>query len=253
MVTVNVIVYDFQGTLVPDDNFTGRSQTDYGLEEIIVLGCNITPGGLTASQVGGLRWSEGLGKGSLSNITNNGTANYDASAYPGTANLYLTVQSGPSREYFKNYIRIIVEPSGTRMTRVNPNNVWHIQWTASAGIKLYYWLDPTNVSFKYLTFGEGSCPATSAWGIFSTQGPHPQNTFGEIMGGNIVMGCRVSGEDHAWVQVIPWDAGDGGFVWSIPTQYIDDTGTRNTFGSTQNHVPQVWSNGNATQSKGGHS
>jgi hypothetical protein len=45
----------------------------------------------------------------------------------------------------------------------------------------------------------------------------------------------------------------GSFTWSIPTQYIDDTATRNSFGSNQNHVSTYQASGYATQAKGGQS
>jgi hypothetical protein len=255
-VTVNVIVFDFEGVLAPKDGFSGRSTMYYGIEEKVDLDFETDPWSVTAGQAGGLEWTKGSESqpGTLSNVKiDYGTADYDAGATNGTVWLILTIKSGPSKGNWKGYQKDVVLPSGTRMTRVDPNHVWHEFNTASAGIKLYYWLDPTNVSFKYLTFGEDSCAPTPAWGVCSTMGSHSQNTFGAILGGHITNGCRVSAEDHAWCKVTPWNLGDGGWTWNIPTQYIDDTSTRHTFGGTQNHVSQVWANGNATQSKAGHS
>lgn len=250
-VTVNVIVFDFTGTLTPDDNFAGRSQTQYGLEETVALAFTTSPTGISASQAGGLEWTKHSGVGALSNAGDDGTADYDAKETVGNVKFRLTIKSGPSKGRYKQYDRTVIAPSGTRMTRTT-SNVWHINNTASAGIQLYYWLDPKEVSFRNLTFGEDSCPATPAWGVCSTIGGHAQNTFGAILDGNSSTGCRVSLPDHAWCKVTPWNAGDGGWTWNIPTQYIDDTSTRNTFGA-QSQVSRVWANGNATQSKGGHS
>jgi len=252
-ITIYVIVFDFDGVFTPYDDFDGRHTMYYGIEEKVGLSFETDPWSVTAGQAGGLKWTKGSGPGKVSNAGNDGLADYDAKETNGTVWLILTIQYGPSKGKWEGYQKDVILPTGTRMTMVDPTHVWHINNTASAGIKLYYWLDPTHVSFKYLTFGEDACPATSAWGVFSGIGPHAQNTFGTIMGGNITNGCRVQLEDHAWCQVVPWNAGDGGFTWNIPTQYIDDTSTRNTFGSTQNHVSRVWVNGDATQSKGGHS
>jgi hypothetical protein len=148
------------------------------------------------------------------------------------------------------------------MTRVT-TNVRHDYGIPSAGIKLYYWLDPTDVSFTNLDFGEGSCPTTNAWGYFTECWPnypggdpqpgHGQNTFGDILDGDIGTGCRVNEPDYAFARAgtVQWAAGS--YTWSIPTQYIDDTSTRNTFGSNQNHVATIQASGYTTISKGGQS
>lgn len=261
-VTANVIVFDFTGILTPDDDFSGRSQSDYGLEEIVDLNFTTDPTGITAAQAGGLEWSEG-GRGSVSSAGNDGTATYDAEELNGAVTLGLVVQSGPSKDNYKNYWRYVIKPTGTRMTRYS-SNVKHVQGSASAGIALWYWLDPKTVSFSNLTFGEGSCPSTSASGFYLTCSPwnsyptgtqigsHSQNTFGAISGGNSTNGCNVIAMDGAYSGAAnPYAAGS--FTWSIPTQYIDDTATRNSFGSNQNHVSTYQSNGDATQAKGGQS
>jgi hypothetical protein len=251
-VTVNVIVYEFEGVRIPYDDFTGRSQDRYGIEENVHLDCSITPSGVTASQVGGLLWSK-TGVGAINNASNDGTGEYDAKELQGGAVLGLVVRSGPSKGDFKWYWPDIIKPTGTHMTRYS-GNVKHIQGSASAGIALYYWLDPTDVSFRYLTFGEGSCSATGATGIYviNPPGNHPQNTFGNILGGNITTGCKVEGVDGAWTIRNPWDSG-GTFTWSIPTEYIDDTSSRTSFGSNQTHKPIIQATGDTTMTKGGQS
>lgn len=251
-VTENIIVYHFVGDFTPSDDFSGRSHIKYGLEETVALDFIMDPTGVSASQAGGLEWTK-TGVGDISNAGNDGTADYDAEENPGNVTFRLTVKSGPSKGKYQWYSKTVVLPSGTRMTRAT-GNVKHTQGDASAGIALYYWLDPKNVSFKYLTFGEDSCPATGATGIYITAPPgnHAQNTFGAILGGNSTTGCRVQGMDGAWSSRNPWAPG-GTYTWSIPTQYIDDTSTRNTFGSNQNHVPVLQANGDATMNKGGQS
>ncbi len=200
-----------------------------------------------------MEWTKHNGVGLVSDAGNDGTADYDAQHTAGEVTLRLTILSGPSKDQFKSYGRTVIAPTGTRMTRVSAN-VWHTQGSASAGIALYYWLDPKTVSFTNLTFGEDSCPATGATGIYITVPPgnHDQGTFGDILGGNSTTGCRVDAADHAWSRRNPWAPG-GTYTWSIPTQYIDDTSTRNTFGSNQNHVPTLQANGDATMAKGGQS
>lgn len=245
-------IFEFKGILTPDDNFTGRSQKKYGLEEKVTLDATIVPATVTAAQVGGLEWTINSGVGSLSNVGQDGTADYDAGATAGSVKLRLTIKSGPLKDQFQSYDKTVVAPRGTRMTRASAN-VKHTQGIASAGILLYYWLDPKDVSFSNLTFGEGTTTATGATGIYVSvpPGDHPQNYFGAILNGDSAKGCRVSGTDGAFSQRSPWAPG-GTYTWSIPSQYIDDTSTRHSFGS-QNHVPTIQPNGDMTMAKGGHS
>jgi hypothetical protein len=261
-ITGNVIVYDFEGVLTPQDNFSGRSQTNYGIEENVNLTCTMDPSDLTATQVGGLKWYKYSGVGSVTGGTD-GAGTYDAEESAGSVNLFLRVESGPCRAYNKDYYKTVVAPSGTRMTRVNPGTVWHIQGSPTAGIKLYYWLDPRNVSFSNLYFGEDACPTTGVSGYFTECHPdypgggplpgHSQGPSAAILGGNSTTGCRVSLADHAsaGADTVLWAAGS--YTWSIPTQYIDDTSTRSTFGSNQNHVGTIEASGYTTISKGGQS
>jgi len=249
-VTANVIVFNFEGVLTPDF-FSGRSQTNYGLEELVSLTFTTNPTGVTAAQAGELEWS-GTGSGTVSNAGNDGTADYDAKEIHGPAFLGLKVLSGPSKDDYKSYWRVVIKPTGTRMTRVDPNTVWHIQYVASAGIALYYWLDPTNVSFSNLTFGEDACNITNDSGCWVGAPGHTQNTFGGITGGDSTTGCRVIVVDEALSAINPWGSA-GAYTWSIPTQYIDDTSGRNTFGSNQDQVHTTQANGDATQAKGGQS
>ncbi len=238
-VTANVIVFDFEGTLTPVDDFDQRSKTKYGLYEQVVLDFTTIPEGITASQAGGLRWMKSSGVGAVSNAENDdGTADYDAQVTAGAVTLRLTnLSSG----IYKSYSMTVVAPSGTRMTRVNIN-VFHTKYTASAGIALYYWLDPKDVSFTYLSFGEGSCAAENTTGIFVSRGDHEENEFGEILGGDITNGCRVSLPDQAWESRNPWFPG-GTFTWNIPTQYIVGTTFRYTFGNNQPHTITIYDTG----------
>ncbi len=252
--TVNVVVYEFDGTFQPGDDFDDRNLEKWGLEEEVALEFTTTPTGITASQAGGLEWTW-TGAGDLTNTGTDGTADYDAEHLQGGVTFRLEVVAGASAGKSESYWHDVVKPTGTSMTRVNPDTVWHIQGVASAGIKLYYWLDPTDVSFSNLTFGEDSCPATGKTGFFITvpPGDHAQNTLGAILGGDSTTGCRVSLADLAGFACTPPWATGGTYTWSIPTQYIDDTTTRHTFGSNQNQVPTLQANGDATIAKGGQS
>lgn len=243
-VTVNAIVFDFLVFAAPIDFFEGRSLTRLGLEEKAALELIIVPAG---TATGTVAWTKTNGVGSVTGTT------YDAEHVAGGVTLRATLTTGPSSGKFREAVRTVVAPSGTRMTRVN-TNVWHKQGIASAGIALYYWLDPKDVSFKYLTFGEDACPATDVDGFFLTSppGPHTQNTLGAIGGGNSQNGCRLIISDKAGAARKPWGNG-GTYTWSIPTQYIDDNDARHTFGNKKNHVITIQPNGTTTVAKGGQS
>jgi hypothetical protein len=77
-VTANIIVYDFDGELDPDDNFSGRSEAAYGIGETVDLRFETTPSGITATQAGGLEWTKDSGVGTVSNAGDDGTADYEA-------------------------------------------------------------------------------------------------------------------------------------------------------------------------------
>lgn len=120
---------------------------------------------------------------------------------------------------------------------------------------IFHWLDPKTVSFRNVAFGEGSCAATGATGIYVTSPPgnHSANGPVSITGGNSTTGCGLPNgtHDHAFSSCNPWGSG-GTFTWSIPTQYIH-AGTRYTFGSNQIHKPTLQANGDAEMAKGGQS
>ena len=82
-------------------------------------------------------------------------------------------------------------------------------------------------------------------------GPHGQNNFGAVSTGNITTGCQVVREDNARVGPEPPPVAAGSYTWSIPTQWIDTSGARHTFGNNQNHVGTFAADGSATIAKGG--
>jgi hypothetical protein len=139
--TVNVIVYDLTGVHIPQDNFTGRSYTKYGVAEVANLSFTVSPTGVTALQMGGLMWCKIAGVGIVDNTGFRGTGTYTASATASNVTLRVVVLSGPSKNRCVDMAFTVVAPSGTRMTRAS-TNVWHIHGFASAGIALYYWLEP---------------------------------------------------------------------------------------------------------------
>jgi hypothetical protein len=247
--TVNVVVYELTGSLVPIDNFQQRNQTKYGLREIVDLYFITNPSGISSTQVGGLQWQKS-GVGTLAGGGYVGSDTYDAGYKAGDVSLKLVVLSGPCVNQCITSNRTVVAPTGTRMTRADDINR-HVNNTASVGLHLYYWLDPAYVSFSRLDFWEGAGPDYGRFGIFSGEGDHKVSHFNKVnKPSNATEGSRVNNYDWASVSNAP-PFGDGGWTWDIPAQYVDESGTRQSFGSVKTQTGQVWVNGNATMTKGG--
>jgi hypothetical protein len=248
--TANVVVYNLTGSLTPEDDFQGRSVTDYGVEELIDLSSGTNPSGIPVNW----KWIIASGVGSLDP---EGAANtqYDAMHVPGSLTLKLEVISGPSKGLGPSFPRSIVAPSGTRMYKLN-SNVWHRYLKASAGFELLCYLDPTNVSFTRIKFREDACSPTNVSDFFSecepiSDGPSYTNSY---PGGNPVRnhpqgdwigigfpsssdGCVVMVPDKTgWATAGPFGPG-GGYTWEIPTHYQDNQSNFHTFGS--GHVQSV--------------
>jgi hypothetical protein len=81
------------GVLTPDDNFVGRSRTQFGVGELIYLSPSIRPL-QSAHQLGGLRWSLISGQGTLSDHGREGLGTFVATT-PGRVRLQLRILSGP--------------------------------------------------------------------------------------------------------------------------------------------------------------
>lgn len=253
IIQVSVIVYDFEGTLTPDDNFDpNRSYDEYGIEEIVHLDFTTTPSSITASQAGGLVWSKYSGWGTVSNAGSDGTATYDAEEYPSYVYLYLEITSGPSKGAHSMYTKYILMPSGAYMIQAPGTGIWHAYGYASVGFTGWIYLEPTNVSFSNLNWREGSCYGTGTGYLsFKTGEYHPVGNEHNVLGGNYSTGCQVDCIDTVATGQYPSPFGSGGtFTWPIPWQYKDDTGNWHEF-TTATHYETVDSSGTATIQKGG--
>ena len=246
-----MIVYDFQGIFEPQDDFQGRSQSRYGIAEKVELCCDITPSGVTASQIGGLQWDLIDGPDSLTNITNNGTADYDAGPNAGSATFLLVVISGPSCGAFKTYGKTVVAPSGAYMIQAPGTGIWHVQGVGSVGFKGHIYLNPKDVSFSNIEFSEGSCSAIKT-GFYVGKLPnnHPQGNWFNVGGGNISTGCRVLATDTV-SQAYSGPFSNGTFTFNIPWKYrVGGSGDGIQF-TTATHDQTMSSTGTTTIQKHG--
>ena len=146
--TAQGAIFDFVGTLISVDNFTGRNQDKYGIAEQVNLGVTISPVTLSPGDIGDFTWTVDSGVGSVVTALPDGTGTYDAGASPGNVLLRLGITSGSSQGASKSYAKTVVAPSGELMVRVPGTGLYHVQDTASVGFKANIFLLPKDVSFN---------------------------------------------------------------------------------------------------------
>lgn len=262
------------GVLTARDNFAGRSITRFGVGEIIDLSFASLPP-RPAADFGGLEWHLVSGGGTLAPgaIANDGTATYTAPAIASAVTLELRVATGATAgQVISTHAISIVIPSGVRMTAVagtapgfaNPGVVPAGTW--GAGFQANVFVDPKDVSFQGVVFGEGTVagvvtPAGSFLSPFAGL-VHPLNTFGPGHGGNATTGTPVSPPvDNITTGQLPSTGtflglptcGASDFLWAIPWEFSVAGGPRTPFagGFTANHHQTSTFFCNATIEKGG--
>ena len=240
-------------TFTPRDDFAGRSHERVGVGEIVDLDFFSLPP-RPAADFGGLTWVIGAGTGALSSVTNAGTATYTAPALADPAvRLELRVASGATAGRVMAARTIaVVEPSAVRMTRIGggvpsfspggpiPAGSWGAGFTANV------FVDPRDVSFQGVEFGEGTVPSViSGTFLAGFAGPHGVNTFGLAPGGNSVTGTLLAfpdgifsgsrGPARVFLGIPLCGASD--FLWAIPWEFRVPGGARTRFpgGFTANH------------------
>jgi hypothetical protein len=212
------------GVLTADDNFSGRSQTRFGLGELIYLSFTANPA-RSARYLGGLRWFLLNGQGTVSSHGNDGLGTFLAGASPGRVRLQLRVLSGPHVGSVPIVQFDVVAPSDAYMVQEPGTPLFHIPGTCSIGFAGLTYFLPKDVSFKNVQFREDTAPANCS-GFFMTLNNtvHPRGDWFAIGSGNIATGCRLSVPDSARLApsehaplTPPYRPGE--FHWAIPWQY----------------------------------
>jgi hypothetical protein len=251
------------GLLAPRDSFAGRSGVRFGVGEVIDLSFVSFPP-RPAADFGGLQWVLVAGGGALvpGLVPADGTASYTAPATAAAVRLELRVAAGATAgRIISSHAITIVAPNGIRMTAVAgtapgfspagpiPAGTW------GAGFQADPFIDPRDVSFQGVVFGEGSVPAVvSPVGSFlSTFGGlvHPTNTFGPAHAGNAATGTRVSppvdnifSGGLAPAGTLPLFGpvcGTSDFLWAIPWEFSVAGGPRTPFATANHHATStVW-------------
>jgi outer membrane protein OmpA-like peptidoglycan-associated protein len=258
------------GLLTPRDNFAGRSAVRFGVGEVIDLSFVSFPP-TSAAGFGGLEWHHVSGGGTLTGVTNIGTATYTAPATAAAVRLELRVATGATAgTVISSHPITIVIPNRVRMRQVPgtapnfmPGGIIAVG-TWGAGFLADVFVDPKDVSFQGVVFGEGTVagvvtPAGSFLSPFAGR-VHPVNTFGPAHGGNATTGTPVSPpQDQISQSGVPPTGsllgvptcGVSDFLWAIPWEFSVAGGPRTPFGPTANHHVTSAFFCNATIEKGG--
>ena len=228
-VTVNVIVYELTGTLIPEDDFTGRSQVKYGVSEVVILNFTTLPS-LTVSQTGNLMWKIVSGSGTFANTTTDGTNVYRSPVAPSTEVLKIEIVDGPSKGLGSSYTRTVVAPTGTSTKLGTAPNIAHLNGTCSVTIKMDVYLLPKDVSFEQIVFIEDMSPGAIGIGTgfyaFLNGARHDPSSFWDVGPGNINDGCfafpdRAGNDPGTGYPPVgnPPQCTTGDFKWVIPWYY----------------------------------
>lgn len=215
--------------LTPTDNFTGRSQTIYGVGEVINLSFTTSPAGYE-SQIGTPSWS-GLTQAGTGLITQTGASGtFTAGDIADSVSIVLSITDGPLKGKSYSKDRSVIPPSGVKL--VQTGGVIHTQGLATAGFHALTYFTPTYVSFSNVAEEEEYSSTEEAAG---NHGPIGVGT-GSLIGksgavhqgggyfrggpGNINLGCLIATDDiEAHNQGFQPFAQDGDFTWNIPRDY----------------------------------
>ncbi len=223
-ITVDLIVFELTPNTTPQDNFAGRSQTRFGVGEVVDLSYTTQPAGVNINVL----WSLN-GPGTLAGSV------FTAGDNEGAVTLQAEIANGPSKGQRREVSRNIVAPSAY-MVKMIRTNIAHFQDMCSIGFLGEIYLTPKDVSFDNIQFRETDCPAAVAEGYFLDIAPKDANgnpdtshhatrdpvtgeyAASEVGPGNADRGSQVAGRDEAafWGGP-PFRAGH--LVWHIPWEY----------------------------------
>jgi outer membrane protein OmpA-like peptidoglycan-associated protein len=246
------------GLFTPVDNFAGRSFIRFGVGEVVNLDFFSFPP-RPAADFGGLEWHLAAGGGTLTAVTNVGTATYTAPAIADTVTLELRVATGATAgRVMSSHAITIVIPNGVRMVAVpgtapgfaNPGVVPAGTW--GAGFRANPFIDPRDVSFRGVMFGEGTVvsvvtPAGSFLSPFAGLA-HPVGGLVPGGGGNATTGTPALGVDNITTGQLASTGtlfglptcGTSDFLWAIPWEFSVGGGPRTPFATANHHATSTF-------------
>ena len=237
-VSASVVVVAVTSVLTPDDNFTGRSKTNFGVGELIHLSFVSTPP-RTAAQLGGLRWYIASGRGRLTGTgANNGRGDYTAPAAFGAVQLQLKVVSGPNvGELVARSDIIIVEPNDAVMGQEPDTSIRHVTGLWGVGFYGVPFLRPIDVSFARILFGEGAASSMASGFLASFDSlVHQASPLFTVGRGDRARGCQVNAFDIVNMGDLPGPFSTGDFDWAIPWEFSADGSCRVAFITADLHA-----------------
>jgi hypothetical protein len=208
--------------VAPRDEFTGRSDTRFGVGEFI----DLTAKPLNA-KLGDVRWctESDTSGGKVTQTHNDGgvyTALYTAGLKAGDVTLVCQAVSHPKSPKFEVYRKTfaVVEPDEAVMVQTPGTHIYHQHDVWSVGFIGDIYLQPTDVSFNNCTFQEGTCTGVGS-GYLSKIQPkvHPIGLIVHVGDGNAETGCQVLSHDTAAFTQPHTPYGDGEWLWPIPWRF----------------------------------
>jgi hypothetical protein len=241
------------------DHFPGHSPVRFGVGEFIdlsVLSADVTP-------AAGLRWfieSDASGGTLINNTaTNAGTALYTAGHTAGAVTLVLKVLSGPEAGATVAKTTItVVTPTDAVMRQRPGSHIFHNKGTWSVGFKGNIFFRPTDVSFKNITFEEGTATAAADGYLSVYNGRvHPIGPVITVGKGNARTGSQLNGIDTVSNFGLGPPYAIGRFLWPIPWRFgvrVPSPGmppSDSSVFTTANHFATADATGRATIKKKG--
>ena len=224
------------GVLRPREPFTGRSNTTFGLAEVVDLSFTAAAG-VTAAGLGGLKWFKASGTGTLTG-GNDGLGVFTAPAAPDRVQLELRIVTGleAGRVVATHNIRVI-QPSGAVMQK-DSRDVKHTHNFWGVGFCGESFLRPTDVSFRALQVREGRTTAVASGFLAGRNGVvHPEGSWFDVLAPNNTTGCKIDSLDSVRTADLPGPYSDGDFLWRIPWQYrVGTSGTEVQFTIADQHA-----------------
>lgn len=261
--TIRSWITNVKGTVTPRDNFAGRSNSRYGVGEIIDLAHQ---GPHNAAYYGGLRWKIDSGGGTIVAPTD-GTAVYTCPRKPGIVNLELEVVTGNTQgddagDTVATQTIQVVGIEDAWMERDTAQGLWHRQGYASVGFKGDIFFGPKDVSFQWARMKEGTGTG-KATGFLKAKGKDGEvhaatPTWVTIGGGDVNRGSKLGGTDTVSTgQYGPIQDKHGNnvfthgvFNWPIPWYYEGPGGSERKI-KTVTHHEHVHADGSADIRKAG--
>ncbi|MBD2341672.1 DUF4157 domain-containing protein [Calothrix sp. FACHB-156] len=235
-----------QRKVTPQDDFPGRSKTEYGIGEQMTLSLDDVDESTLKKYPGKkLEWKQTKGKGTLLDTNDTGQANYVADSE--AEDVILECKPELGEEHSETVLTEkfqVIEPNAGKVQQLEGTNIWHKADAWHVAFVANLFVLPQNVSFSAIKFQEGQAPPqiTGHW-----QAP----TGDHQMGGEETM--FPPGQPHAdtvnqvkttdWIQSGTYSMSDrlentesGTFKWEIPWIYILGS-TRKVF-ATIEHIAE---------------